>query len=413
MFDAPNGAAIDSAAPRATNIVLATASLSATSSAPNEGFVPPRWAETPAPPPVSWLVDGLFQLRTVNSLVGEPGVGKTRMAAHVAVSVAAGEFFLGRRTTPAAVLYLNFDDGEILPRQWTVRAARGLGCSTHDLPLYYWEPKNGVQKSRGLEDRQVLDDVRTWINGLLATAGEDEVLLVVDTFESAFLTKDSNSTNDVLEAYGILHGLIEDFKNLTVLVIDHTPKSKFPQNENLSASGSQQKKARVRTEHILSVENSGADSSDSITWKVSKMNAASKPTPFSVKRALDESIDADYLEAAEPRRFTGKPQQDSAYQFALAQLKQADGGVYLRELLEMTVSTLRISERTVKDALKELQQHPQVSTETLPDRGNPKILTWANEAIDTPTEGIESSGAASDATPVASNGLPQARCFTN
>jgi RecA-family ATPase len=109
-----------------------------------------RWGQTNEPPQLEWLVDQLIQKNALNTIAGEPGVGKTRMAAHIAVRVATGEPFLSHKVTQGPVLYLDFDDNETLPRNWVERVANGINAKFDDLPLYYWTPSQGVDTSHGI-----------------------------------------------------------------------------------------------------------------------------------------------------------------------------------------------------------------------------------------------------------------------
>ena len=392
----------------------------AAKSAPKNIFIPPRWGDTPPPPPVSWVVDGLFQRQTVNAIVGDPGVGKTRMAAHVAASSVTGQEFLNRSTRKTAVVFVNFDDSEILPRLWVRRAlkARGYSLEYDKLPIYYFRPsKSNAERGAGLEDQSVQEELRGWLIGAIADFGDDfDILIIVDTFASAFSSTEANSGLEVGKAYAILHKLVQEFESLTVIVIDHTPKPKDGQRHSASASGSHQKKAKVRTEHILSAEDQRSEEEMRIRWKATKMNAAQKPAPFSVRFALDEDADTDTLEPVAPPRDSGKPKHDAAHEFMLGQLQQHAGkAIPQKNLVQAATSTLAISERTVKDALKDLQGHPQVEVGPSPLQGpgGPQALTWVEAMSEDVVEASDTLGNTIDAAPAASIDAHQGQDWTN
>ena len=126
----------------------------------------------------------------VNALAGEPGVGKTRMVSHLAASVASGHDFLDRQVLHGPVLYLNFDDGQILPRMWVTRSASGLGFKFNDLPLFYFDPSENTDTtakiSDGLLNADVFNEVIMWLEGIRDITGSYPALIIIDTFESAF-----------------------------------------------------------------------------------------------------------------------------------------------------------------------------------------------------------------------------------
>ena len=363
-------------------------SFGAGNTAPKELFNPPRWGETAPPEDVRWLIQELIQLRTVNSIAGDPGVGKTRVAIQMAAAVATGTDFAGRWTTPAAALYLNFDDSATLPRFWVERAARGRGHNLTHLPLYYYDPVvNGAKEGEPLENPEILEDVRRWIVRVLEESGMSELVLIVDTFESAFPRKDSNTGNDVLQAYKILHDLIREFPNLTIVVIDHTGKSKDLNGESSSASGSQQKKARVRTEHVLSEKPTENTDHKILSWKVTKVNAARKPPPFGVRFVLDETAETDILEAISLDGLAGTTQQYAVHQHVYARLRHAVGTeIRQKDLQDEAVRMNLAGERTVKEVLKNLEGHPNIAARDLPERGKPKALRWVEPNANDCTE---------------------------
>ena len=201
-----------------------------------------RWGNTAKPANPEWIINQLILKGAVNNVAGEPGVGKTRMAAHLAAHIVVGEPFLGRKVRQGPVLYLNFDDSEVLPRMWTERAIRGLDKELSDVPLFYWEideeDSNKVKKAKGLLDSSVFNHVSDWIAGIKDVEGSHPILIVVDTFETAFPGADSNNTNAVLAAYEKLNQLQEAAGDAAILLIDHTPKRVTNESSDRGVSGS-------------------------------------------------------------------------------------------------------------------------------------------------------------------------------
>src|SRR5712691_11360985 len=61
-------------------------------------------------PPVNYLVPGMIARNTITLWTGADGTAKTFLAMKMAVAVAKGGEFLGRRCQQAAVLYLDYEN---------------------------------------------------------------------------------------------------------------------------------------------------------------------------------------------------------------------------------------------------------------------------------------------------------------
>ncbi len=60
--------------------------------------------------PAQWLVDGLLPESGFSLLVAKPKVGKTTFARNLALHVAQGQNFLGRKTQQGPVIYLALEE---------------------------------------------------------------------------------------------------------------------------------------------------------------------------------------------------------------------------------------------------------------------------------------------------------------
>ena len=67
------------------------------------------------PMPVEWLVDNLFPAGYVFMIYSPEGVGKTVLSFNLAIAIASGTSFLGRKTHPGTVLYCDEEN----PDQYT------------------------------------------------------------------------------------------------------------------------------------------------------------------------------------------------------------------------------------------------------------------------------------------------------
>ena len=363
-----------------------------------------RWGDTAKPAEPEWVIDQLILKGAVNTVAGEPGVGKTRIASHIAARVAAGKPFLEYEVHQGPVLYLNFDDSEMLPRMWTARAVRGLEYKQlRDVPLFYWDTDkknpNRVNKTSGLLDKDVFNDVLSWISGINDAERSLPTLVVVDTFETAFPGVDSNNGNAVLTAYERLNQLQEATGNAAILLVDHTPKKVTNESSERGVSGSQQKKARARTQHIISVSQNavGTANTDVILWKVDKNNAGPKLPPFAIRREFRESEDADHIFADNVPRSTGAPKEDKAYEYLVSIVRESGSAVMpRRDLEEQAGQDLGVGERTISVALTKLKDDSRVKVHKLGGPGNPIGFSWASE----PSQGEQDAFHTSD---VASN----------
>jgi len=59
-------------------------------------------------PAIEWLVDGMIARKTITLWTGSDGTAKTFLAQKMAIAVASGGSFLGRRCQRSPVLYLDY-----------------------------------------------------------------------------------------------------------------------------------------------------------------------------------------------------------------------------------------------------------------------------------------------------------------
>ncbi len=83
------------------------------SPAPESPFIPASdfWEGSDE---VEWLVDGLLPAASVSMIVGRPKAGKTILSLNLALSVACGTRFLGRRCQPGRVGLIQLEDPDVL-----------------------------------------------------------------------------------------------------------------------------------------------------------------------------------------------------------------------------------------------------------------------------------------------------------
>jgi hypothetical protein len=72
-------------------------------------------------PPIEWAVEGIVAKGSLNLLVGRPKAGKSLLAVDLVVSIARGDDYLGRATTPGPAVYVPAEDALplVAGRLWT------------------------------------------------------------------------------------------------------------------------------------------------------------------------------------------------------------------------------------------------------------------------------------------------------
>ncbi|NUN06152.1 MAG: AAA family ATPase [Bdellovibrio sp.] len=75
-------------------------------------------------PQQQWIIDNLLLKGGISLLCGKPKAGKSTLARHLAVSVARGTDFLGRKTEKSVVIFLALEDHRAMLQQ----SFRNLGC---------------------------------------------------------------------------------------------------------------------------------------------------------------------------------------------------------------------------------------------------------------------------------------------
>ena len=187
------------------------------------------------PPPVAFLVDGLFHEVGTGTIVSKYLGGKTFVAMALAASVSAGQPFAGRSVLrQGAVLWLAAE-GEREVDKRSRAAVKALGCDPDVQPIYVQIAS--VPKLLGDKgEANVMAIVHQVRRAAKAAFDLPLVLVVIDTMiKSAGYKK---SENDAVE----VNNMIRVMENISVrakcfvLALDHMGK-----NEELGARGSSDK----------------------------------------------------------------------------------------------------------------------------------------------------------------------------
>ncbi len=160
-------------------------------------------------PPQRWIVPG-FLPEGVTMLAGAPKSGKSWLALHLAISVAAGKDFAGLgQPEQTGVLYIALEDSE---RRLQDRQA-GLFDGAMPACLHYaltWKSF----------DQGGLDELDAWLN-----AHPDVRLVIVDVF--ALVRKQSQGNKNIYDQdYAAIRDVkrLADGRRLAVILVHHTNK---------------------------------------------------------------------------------------------------------------------------------------------------------------------------------------------
>gem|GEM_PF-3601317 len=248
----------------------------------NVGPVSPPEAAYPQPMSAAELVAGNFPRATyawqdfilerhVNLLYGDGGTGKTLLALHIAVAIAAGLPLFERKTvqSPVLIVLAEDDNGEAKVRLETICST--IGVNLANLPLTVWcLPGYDVNLA-------CIRDDGTWTRGSFMTPLQDMLcklgpsFLILDTVSDIASLDETKRLPVNTLAKKVLTGLCRQF-GATVLVNAHP--SKAAMNDGTGYAGSTAWNNAVRNRLALEREKGG--NGQRRTLKVAKANYGSE-----------------------------------------------------------------------------------------------------------------------------------------
>jgi hypothetical protein len=168
----------------------------------------PELFDLPTP---DWLIEGVIGVGALASLYGPSGEGKTFLALDWALSVAAGEEWLGRSVRPGAVIYVAAEGGRSIGKR--VEA----WMKAHDVA----EIPGAFFLLEGVQVRNEVD-MRLLAERIEALAVEPS-LIVLDTLARCFVGGEENSAKEMGE---FVDGLawLQQQTGAAALVLHHTGK---------------------------------------------------------------------------------------------------------------------------------------------------------------------------------------------
>jgi hypothetical protein len=305
--------------------------------------------EKPARKP-SILGDGLLPERSVGSLFGPPGLGKTQTVITLAMRVAGGRDFFGWKTTPCNILYLcpELDLPEFWDRALAIEAAE-CAARGHDL---------GPESARALIEQSrsrifpVTGDMLPRLPDLKNPEDREAIIAAVRARHAGLLildplallhTASENSNDEMLEVMRGLHE-IKVRAETTPLLVHHTRKSlpgmKDPGFDAMRGAGAVAAHVRV----ILRLE----EKRQKLCLSCEKSTHTRRPEPIWLER-----LDTGALVATDA---AGDPsaERDQRAEAVISYVESQDGGpVTIEEIKEHVSAVAELEGRTIRKYLQE------------------------------------------------------------
>jgi hypothetical protein len=198
-------------------------------------------------PPTEWAWDGFVLKGEVNLLFGDGGVGKSLLALHLAVNVAAGKPLFTSQTTHMPVIALFAEDGpaQVQQRVTTILIENGLDHKGA-LPIKLWCQPGGETALAQVDDTGVVKELPR-LHALRAALAEiaAPALVVLDSMADLFALNESLRLPVNAALKQVLGGLCRDY-GATVLVLAHPSKASMQDGTHYSGSTAYNNAVRQR-----------------------------------------------------------------------------------------------------------------------------------------------------------------------
>lgn len=214
--------------------------------------------------PPEFLIDGLIETDCLGLIFGDPGCGKSFIAADIALSVATGEPFHGRPTKQGAVFFIAGEGHSGLARRfhaWAKHRGRGLA----GVPMF---KSNRAAQFLDAASAQAVADA---VDALVSAHGVPR-MIVVDTLARNFGPGDENSTSEMGAFVAAMDDLRGRHPGCVVLIVHH------------SGHGDKQRaRGAMALKGAIDFEYRAEKSDDTITLTNTKMKDATGPDPLAFR----------------------------------------------------------------------------------------------------------------------------------
>lgn len=161
-----------------------------------------------------YLIGDLIETETLGLLFGDPGCGKSFVAADLGLSVATGASFHGREVRQGAVFLIAGEGHNGLTRRFAAWA-RHRGVDLKSAPLFM------SNRPAQFLDRESAREVAEAVRQLAAQHGTP-ALIVIDTLARNYGPGDENSTSDMGAFIAAVDDLKAGFPGCAVLIVHHS-----------------------------------------------------------------------------------------------------------------------------------------------------------------------------------------------
>ena len=221
------------------------------------------------PTAIDWLIKGYLVRDTTTQLFGDPGSGKSFIALDMALSIATGKEWLGRKTKSGPVFYIAGEGLQGLQRRkeaWL----RYNGIEDRSAP--FWLSDGATRLSDPEQLAALIADIDA------ATAEEGmPYLLVIDTVARNFGNGDENSTQDMNAFIAALDTLRQRYR-CCILLVHHTGHAdKSRARGSIALFGSLDAEYRVEkigddTVQMVSTRQKDNDDPQPLAWTLTRYN---------------------------------------------------------------------------------------------------------------------------------------------
>lgn len=184
------------------------------STEPSQGRFDLRWLQDALKElaPITWVVKGLFPKSSMSVIYGKPGCMKTWIGLYMALCVASGRDFLGRKTKQGTALYIDEENGSRRLGHRIKALANGLNLPANT-PMAF-ASLSGLNLSRVAD----VDDLERLIEDNQST------FVVIDTLAAATLGVDENTVREMQPILGCIRRIAER-TGAAILVLHHANKA--------------------------------------------------------------------------------------------------------------------------------------------------------------------------------------------